>query len=754
MANKRLNASIIIGGSITGGLRNAFTTASKSMTQLGGDVRRLSTEQKMLGSSIQTFGRMGKDVDGLRTKYAGVTKELERMRKAHESLSRLENAKAANLTKRGEIRGQMIDAVALGTAVGAPMVAAVNFETAMLGVAKQLEGARDESGQLTQTYFNMATQVKELSRELPIAAGEIAAMVAAGLRMGVASDEVVEFTRRTAEMATAFDAPADQLADSMGKIAGLYGIPITAIGALGDSINYLDDNTKSTGSGIIEYLTRVGGIASAVKVGSNEMAAMGSTLLSLGERTETAGTATNAMFQKFAAADKGTKKFKEAMKEIGLSTAEVQKGMQSDAMGTMLNVLDSISKLDADKRLGVMVELVGLEHSDTMAKLANNTGELRRQLEMANSEAAKGSMGKEFDARMRSSEGQLKILKNATSEMAINLGSTLLPALNSITGALGPAISSMAAFAEQNPKLTTAVVGTVAGLAALKITALGSAYAFTFVKGGALTALTVFNRVRLALPLVGSAMMTLGRVMLANPIGLAVTAIAGGAYLIYKNWEPISGFFTRLWNEPKATMTAAWQWFKDTLSWHPIALVANNWDPVKGYFTGLWSDITSTVGTAIEWITSKIAWVGETWKSTKSFFGMADEAPVTKAQPVQGQVAAPEEKTLWKSTKSFFGMADEAPVTKAQPIQSGDFQPAMTAPGAPAGQLLELPQPALAAASTTYADNRVDHSQVTLNVTQQPGESQDGLIKRITAELEKKKQIRARSNMTDGAYAQ
>ena len=35
--------------------------------------------------------------------------------------------------------------------------------------------------------------------------------------------------------------------------------------------------------------------------------------------TETAGTATNAMFQKFAAADKGTKKFKAAMSEIGLS---------------------------------------------------------------------------------------------------------------------------------------------------------------------------------------------------------------------------------------------------------------------------------------------------------------------------------------------------------------------------------------------------------------------------------------------------
>ena len=29
-----------------------------------------------------------------------------------------------------------------------------------------------------------------------------------------------------------------------------------------------------------------------------------------------------------------------------------------------------------------------------------------------------------------------------------------------------------------------------------------------------------------------------------NPIGLVITAIAGAAYLIYRYWEPIKGFFS------------------------------------------------------------------------------------------------------------------------------------------------------------------------------------------------------------------
>ena len=49
----------------------------------------------------------------------------------------------------------------------------------------------------------------------------------------------------------------------------------------------------------------------------------------------------------------------------------------------------------------------------------------------------------------------------------------------------------------------------------------------------------------------GRAVLWLGRALMLNPIGLAVTAIAGAAYLIYKNWEPIKAFFSGIWSHVK-----------------------------------------------------------------------------------------------------------------------------------------------------------------------------------------------------------
>lgn len=54
------------------------------------------------------------------------------------------------------------------------------------------------------------------------------------------------------------------------------------------------------------------------------------------------------------------------------------------------------------------------------------------------------------------------------------------------------------------------------------------------------------------LKLAGQAILWLGRALLMNPIGLLITGIALGAYLIYRYWEPIKGFFVGLWGEIKA----------------------------------------------------------------------------------------------------------------------------------------------------------------------------------------------------------
>lgn len=781
MANKRLSATIQIGGAVASSLRAAFGTVKTETTKVGSALRSLEAQQRQLSNAIQTFGKMGKNVDGMRARYATLTTQVDKLRVAHERLNRIQSAQRANLAQRADYRGQMLDAVAIGATAATPIVKAAQFETAMLGVAKQVEGARDKAGNLTNVYHEMAKSIQQLGREIPLATNELADMVAAGARMGVAKDELIGFTRTAAMMADAFELPAGELADNMGKIAGLFKIPIPAIGELADSINYLDDNAISKGGDIIDFLTRTGGVASSIKVTGQEMAALGSTLLTLGERTENAGTAVNAIYSKLAAADKGTKKFKAAMNEIGMSTSAVQKGMQENATATLMKVMEAIGKLPADKQLGVMVELVGLEHSDTMAKLANNTAEFRKQLALANSTDAKGSMSREFQARLQTTNAQWQIMKNRVEEVAVNLGSVLLPAVNGVFSALAPVVTAVAEFAREHPKLTQAVVGTGVALVTLKLATLASGYAFTFLKGGALQVAGALAGARGQMLLTSIASRTMGASVAAssggvvgmmgrmvpvfvggiramslalatNPIGLVVAGIATAGLMIYRHWDGVKAFMVGTIDGIKEATLPLQQTF--TAFYNSLGPVKAAIDAVGGALRTAWNWFTGILE-PVKYSQAELGKAGEAGKSFGQMLGDAINFVLTPMNLlIQGitwisnNIGGVMEKAVafkdavgggigdaWKNTKAFFTGEDET--TQAAP----------GTPGAPS-----LPKPAMATAKG-QAGTYTDASTNTYQIVQQPGESNRDLARRITEEQERQRQVKQRSAMTDGASA-
>ncbi|RMT61689.1 hypothetical protein ALP29_05215 [Pseudomonas syringae pv. avii] len=68
-------------------------------------------------------------------------------------------------------------------------------------------------------------------------------------------------------------------------------------------------------------------------------------------------------------------------------------------------------------------------------------------------------------------------------------------------------------------------------------------------RGGLFLGKVLGGTLLFGLKLAGQAVLWLGRALLMNPIGLLITGIALGAYLIYRYWEPIKGFFSGLWAE-------------------------------------------------------------------------------------------------------------------------------------------------------------------------------------------------------------
>jgi len=385
-------------------------------------------------------------------------KTKERADKAFERADRIKQA-ADNMMRFSRVMTDEITKV---------VEAASDFEQAMLGVAKQVDGARDASGALTPIYRDMAKQLQLLGREVPMATNKLAEMAAAGARMGIAKKDLIDFTKTTAMMAEAFEVTdVGGLAEDMGKISVLFKLTQPEVQKLADSINYLDDNAISKGSGIIDFLKRVGGLAGTVKISEKNMAALGSTLLTLGEEAFPAGRAVNAIMSSFASATKGAKPFRAAMHELGLSLNDVQKGMQVDAQGTLLKVLEAVNKLPADKRIGVLTQLVGIEHSDTLAKLAVGIEEYRKQIALANSQKAEGSMSREFQARLATTAAQWELMKNRATELAVSVGEVLLPEINRLLDRLKPLVSGMADWIKEHPTLTRAIALSAAAVAAL-----------------------------------------------------------------------------------------------------------------------------------------------------------------------------------------------------------------------------------------------------------------------------------------------
>lgn len=319
-------------------------------------------------------------------------------------------------------------------------------------------------------------QVRELSTRVPLATTQIAEMFTAAARMEVPTDKLKEFVLMTSEMATAFDAVPAEIADSMGKIANNLKIPVTEMRGMADAINYLDDNAISKGTDIIGFLNRVGGVAGVVGIKSSDMAALGSTLLTSGETEETAGTSIKAIFTNFAAATKGTKKFQKGLAEIGLTAKEVQGGMATDAVGTLLKISEAIKKLPKKEQLGVMAELAGKEHVGRLAKLVTNTEELRRQIGLANSEEAKGSMAREAAARNATMSAQGTMTENRVFNLKAIVGESLKSEIQGVLAVVNPLLERLGAWVKENPALVGGLMKAVvvfgillAGISALLI---------------------------------------------------------------------------------------------------------------------------------------------------------------------------------------------------------------------------------------------------------------------------------------------
>lgn len=144
-----------------------------------------------------------------------------------------------------------------------------------------------------------------------------------------------------------------------------------------------------------------------------------------------------------------------------------------------------------------------------------------------------------------------------------------------------------------------------------------------------------------AFRLLGSAIGFVLRMLLMNPIGLAITGIAVAAFLIYQYWEPIRGFFGGLWDGVRAAFDATAAWFGAL----PSRFAAFGANIVSGLVNGITnglgdvkSAITGLADSTVAWFKEKLG-IHSPSRVFGELGGFIGEGAALGMQGEQGRVA-------------------------------------------------------------------------------------------------------------------
>jgi TP901 family phage tail tape measure protein len=533
----------------------------------------------------------------------------------------------------------------------------------MAMVAKQVENARTETVELTAIGLEAKSNVMQASRDMLIMPDTMAKAFAMSARSGVKGMENIDrFARMGTMMGKAFEAPAEEVTEDFAKIGSAMKINlgtkegIDQLESLADTVNYLDDQTNASGADIISVLKRISGTATALlpTLSRNSLAGLSTGLLQMGETSETAGTALNSLLTKVAAAPAQAKPFHEALDKIGISAEELQASSLKDAEGTIMNLFERIGSLDEASKNNVLAELFGAEHIDTLSKISGNYENFIEIIKKGNSEAAKGSMSKEFEIWKKTHAAQLEGVSAATSRAATSIGDILIPSVLSGAKGFEAFIEKVQAFSEKHPRLMEFFVKGSAGFVAFGIgaTALGWAVSATispFINfyGWAKKVELTSKLGSMATKAWTAAQWLWNAALSANPIGLVIIGIAAliaGGYLLIKNWDKVKAWFTLLWNDPAAAVhqfietirnkfAGAFKWLED------------KWDKLKSLFGSGGGAPVSTDGE-----TSLPGYAYGGFSSRPAIFG---EDGLEAAIPMDG---SPRSVSIWKRAGDMLGV--------------------------------------------------------------------------------------------------
>lgn len=515
-------------------------------------------------------------------------------------------AKASSFRKQMEKTGlgkMDFGSLAAGGALAAPLVvgvkAAMDFESGMADVKKVVDFDTPEQ------FQQMSKDVLGLSRVLPMAAGGIAQIVAAGGQAGIPRAELKGFASDAVKMGVAFDQTAEQSGEMMATWRTSFKLGQAEVVTLADQINLLGNTGKANTKQISAIVTSIGPLGAVAGMASAQIAAMGSTIVSAGIAEDVAATGMKNFMLTLTAGSAATKAQQETFKALRLDAKKMAEGMQTDAEGSIMKVLTAVSKVDKSKQAAVLTQLFGKESVGAIAPMLTNLDKLKENFDkVRDSTRYAGSMNKEYAERAATTENSLQLLKNRVTEVGIVVGTVLLPPFNDFMDVISPVVSGVGELAAANPWLIKGLLGAGLGFVALKLAVMGTI----------------------------GAMKVFAAVSSITPLGFAIRAIALLAGFMIANWSKVAPFFQDLWRRIKIIGRFFAEGFKSIFDWNPMAVIKPRWEPIVAWFGRIWERIKPFLQPILEG-------AGKVVEVAGRFFSSGDQPAATPQQQAASESA-------------------------------------------------------------------------------------------------------------------
>lgn len=406
----------------------------------------------------------------------------------------------------------------LVASVGLVTKAASDYESAFAGVKKTV----DETA--TVSYKNLSDGIRQMAKELPASAVEIANVAEVAGQLGIKAEDILTFSRTMIDMGESTNLSAEDAATAIAKIANILGLTSDEYKRFGSSVVDLGNNFATTERDIVEMTNRLAAGGKLAGLTAPDILGLATAMSSVGIEAEAGGTAMTQTLTAIGNAVSLTGKgaaddLNLIAKTAGMTSEEFQQAWKEKPVVALQSFIKGLK--DAQEKgvnmnaILAQLGMTGIRQSNMLKSLALASDKMGDAVDRSNKAWKENTaLTNEANKRYETTESQLKMFKNQVTDLAIEFGGPLLKALRDGLKAGKPWIDMLAEMAKHFSSMSEEEQRNVLKWAALT--------------AGAGPALTLFGK---GIGIVGG--LTKGIGWLTKGTGKAV----GGMNLMYKTFQ-------------------------------------------------------------------------------------------------------------------------------------------------------------------------------------------------------------------------